>query len=117
MCIRDSFKGKPLAEQVIEKAFGLGPSFWPAAKSDAFLKRPVEQLFFRSLRKYLVQRISSNRAIDLLSVQTQFQTSPANRLLSHLRRCITERVAFVIEIAILTQQVNHSFNDGLTGSP
>src|SRR6185295_14976574 len=114
--LADQLKRKTLAQQVIEKALGLGASLRPATQADALLERTVEQFCFGSLGVDLVERFISNRAINFLLRQTQFQSPASYRLLPNFRRRITKRIAFVVQIAILTQARDHSFDNSLAGT-
>ncbi len=101
---------------MIKKAFGLRASLRPTAQAEAFLQCAIEQIFLWRFSKDLIERFISNRTINFLSGEAKFQTAPADRLLPYLRRRIAQRVAFVIEIALLAQPRNHSFDYRLTGT-
>src|SRR6185295_3616794 len=99
---------------MIEQLFRFFTSLRPTAQADAFRKRAVEQFLFRGFSKDLIERFVGDSAINFSFRQTQFQTTATNWLLPHFRRGIAERVAFVVEIAILAQPRNDCFNDGFT---
>lgn len=101
---------------MIEEAFGFGAIAGSAAQLNSFLNRAVEQFRLRSFTEDLVQHLVGNGAIDLLHLETLLQSPPADRLLSHFRRRVAERVAFVVEVAILAQPRNHSFDDARAGT-
>ena len=98
---------------MIEQAFSFGASFGTAAQPYPFLKRAVEQFRFRRFTEDLIQRFVRNRALDLLHREALLQSPAANRLLPHFRRRIAQRVAFVVEVTILAQSRDHSFDDCL----
>ena len=99
---------------MIEETLGFGASLRAAAQTDAFLNRAVDQIFFWSFRKDLIECFVSDFAVHFLHHKILFEPPPAHRLLTYLRRCVGESVTLIIEIAILAQPGNHSFNYVLT---
>src|SRR5690242_4873886 len=100
---------------MIEETPGLGAILRLSAYAQSFGDRLVNQLLFRSLGVNHLERLIRDTAVDFFELQIALESPPAHRFLFHLVRRVTEREALVVEIAILTQPRDHSFNHFLIG--